>query len=482
MRSDYRDLSPSRWIVPVLVIVVTFGLTAFVAFQYGRGAPDPANPLIIGAIALALVYLIYKQPYWGLGLIIATLPVIDTLPKLPLVTSLFPVIGAATLLAFMLQRNRMGLSLLPQRFHLSYGFGLLFVLWIFLSNPEAALRSGRGVALLTYFQLLVLLWMSGELMDNVKANRNIMWLYIAACVISAWVAVQDASIGETFDTEGKSGLGGISSSARQFVSAFIILFFVRSIIKKNTLKWLVLFTWGAQLLMLYGVTVTGSRTGILILLIGIVVILLSPTSQIKPQRIIIPAIVGFTIYTAVPSSFWDSMWNSIFPSLQEGSDTVGVRYELWETAMRMVEDKPITGVGINQFIPNVRKYSDPLSSTVVVTGAHSIYFSVLAETGVIGFVVYMGMVGASLFYSFRAAWTLPDKDAAFLAHTWFTVLVVILVGGITKQDQYDKLLWLSLGACTAMETLRIHMNQKKTTPAFNNSPHGQFSAKTSRIA
>jgi O-antigen ligase len=234
--------------------------------------------------------------------------------------------------------------------------------------------------------------------------------------------------------------------------------------------------------MLYGVTVTGSRTGILILVIGIVVILLSPTSQIKPQRILIPAIVGFTIYTAVPSTFWDSMWNSIFPSLQEGSDTVGVRYELWGTAMRMVEDRPITGVGINQFIPNVLKYSDPLSSTVVVTGAHSIYFSVIAETGVIGFVLYMAMVGAALFYSFRAAWKLPDKDAAFLSHTWFTVLVVILVGGITKQDQYDKLLWLSLGACTAMESLRIHMNQKKSTPAFDRSPHGQLSAHTSRTA
>jgi O-antigen ligase len=171
--------------------------------------------------------------------------------------------------------------------------------------------------------------------------------------------------------------------------------------------------------------------------------------------VIVPAVIAFTIYTVVPSTYWDSMWNSIFPTLEEGSDTVGIRYELWNTAMRMVEDKPITGVGINQFANNVLKYSDPLSSTVVVVGAHSIYFSVIAETGVIGFVFFMGMLVCAIYYALRAAWKLKNQDEAFLAYTWFAVLVLILIGGITKHDQYDKLLWLTLGACTAMENIRL---------------------------
>src|SRR5690606_22184495 len=131
-----------------------------------------------------------------------------------------------------------------------------------------------------------------------------------------------------------------------------------------------------------------------------------PTSRIKPQRVILPAIVAATIYISVPDTFWDSMWESIFPTIQEGDDTLATRYELWDTAMRMVQDKPFTGVGINQFQRNVRAYSDPLSSTVVVTGAHSIYFSVLAETGVVGFVLYMGMVISSMIYAVRAAFTM----------------------------------------------------------------------------
>lgn len=447
--------SPQRWFVPAALVSVMIALTVIVGWGFGQGNAESANPLITAAVALALAALIFSRPHWGLGLIIASLPIVDTLPKLPLVTSLFPVIGLTTLVAFIYQRSRAGLPVLPQRFLLTYAFGTAFVLWLFVSNPNAALSSGRGIALLTYFQLLVLLWLSGELLNDVSRNRSIMWIYVVSCLISAFVAIQDTTLGATFDTEGRSGLGGINSSARQFAVALVILFFLRSGLKRYIQRGLIVFTWAAQLLLLYGIATTGSRTGILIVAIGVFVILLAPTSKIRPQRIIMPGIIIFTIYFAVPSTYWDSLWNSIFPAIEEGGDTVGTRYELWNTAMRMVMDKPITGVGINQFIPNVVRYSDPLSSTVVVIGAHSIYFSVIAETGMIGFTLFIGMLASSLFYALRAAYAMRDNEQnSLLAFTWFATLIIILVGGITKQDQYDKLLWLILGACTAMEHLR----------------------------
>ena len=456
MRNSQGVLS-QRILIPAAILALMIVLTIWVGWNYGQGSVNGGTILLSVALVAVLVYLIIQRPYWGLGLIIGALPVIDILPKLPLVTSLFPVMGAATLFAFMLERNRRGLSVLPRRMYASYAFGIAFILWIFLSNPLAALQTSRGsgFALFTYVQLLILLWMAGELLDNVPNNRQIMWLFVITCMISAWVSIQNSSLGATFDTEGTSGLGGISSSARQFTVAIIALVFLRNGLKSATARTLILLTWGAQVFLMDGVAITGSRTGILIVVIGLVLILLSPTSKIDPRRVIIPAVIGFTIYSVIPSTYWDSMWNSIFPAIEEGSDTVGERYELWSTAMRMVEDKPITGVGINQFIPNVRAYSDPLSSTVVVTGAHSIYFTVIAETGVIGFVLYVGMLASSLFYALRAAWSLKNQQEALLAYTWFTILVIILVGGLTKQDQYDKLLWLSVGACTATETLRI---------------------------
>jgi putative inorganic carbon (hco3(-)) transporter len=449
-----RDNSPQQWLVPILLVFLAAGVTVLIGWNYGAGIADSANILVLVALAVILVYLIFRHPYWGLGLILALLPITESLPKLPFVSSLSPVIGAATLGAFLVERRRLGLPIFPKRFYLTYALGLLFVLWILVSNPEAALRAGRGVALFTYFQLIILLWMGGELMTNVTASKRVMWVYVGACLISAWVAIQNSTLGATFSTEGQSGLGGISSAARQFAAAFVILFFLRSNLKRGTQRLLIAVTWIGQIMLLDGIALTGSRTGILILAVGLVAILLSPTSKIRPQRVIVPAIIAFGIYMVIPSTYWDSMWNSIFPAIEEGSDTVGVRYELWETAMRMVQDKPITGVGITQYVPNVTRYSDPLSSTVRVTGAHSIYFTVIAETGVIGFALFVGMLASAIFYALRAAWTLKDQDEALLSYTWFVVLLIILVGGITKQDNYDKLLWFTLGAATAAETMR----------------------------
>ncbi|MBZ0292919.1 MAG: O-antigen ligase family protein, partial [Anaerolineae bacterium] len=356
-----------------------------------------------------------------------------------------------TILAYLYERRRLDRSIFPDIWHATYLFGLGFVIWVFISNPDASLRQGRGVALLTFFQLAALVLLASELMsDDPGKHRVLMWVYVIACLISANDAIQQSALTETFDTSGGSGgLSGISTNARQFTIAFMFLFYLRGQLKGRR-RILGLLMWVAQIYLLQGVAVTGSRTGIVIVVIGIILMLLSPTSRIKPQRVILPAIVAATIYVAVPDTFWDSMWNSIFPTIEEGGDTLATRYELWDTAIRMVQDKPFTGVGINQFQRNVLAYSDPLSSTVVVTGAHSIYFSVLAETGVVGFVLYMGMVGSSLIYAVRAAFRMQNEDLKNLAYLWFVALVLLLIGGITKQDQHDKLLWLVFGMCTGM--------------------------------
>lgn len=457
-----------RWVTPAIVILAALAITGWVAFQLGQGNPEGANPLIIGAVVALLLYFIFQQPYLGLAIMLFTLPIDQSLPDIPYVTSLFPVMGAITVLAYANDRYRRKQTLLPRKFHWSWLFGLLFVIWLFISNPDAALRQGRGVGLLTYFQLWVMLWLVIELMDEPKKFRHVMWLFVIGCMISAYVASTEVQMGDTFDTgrNASGGLGGISASARLFTVAFLMLFYLRGQLDKKH-RYLIIVTWAMQIFLLQGITATGSRTGILVVVLGIVLMLLSPTSKIKPQRVIIPFIVAFTIYSVVPASYWDSMWNSIFPTIQEGDDTLAIRYDLWEAAIRMVQDKPITGVGVNQFVRNVRAYSDPLSK-VYITGAHSIYFSVLAETGVIGFGLYMSMVAAALYSGLRAAFFFKGKDDdwANMAYLWCAILLVLLFAGITKQDQLDKLFWFSFSACAAMETMRAKYTANAPAPSL----------------
>jgi peptidoglycan/LPS O-acetylase OafA/YrhL len=49
-----------------------------------------------------------------------------------------------------------------------------------------------------------------------------------------------------------------------------------------------------------------------------------------------------------------------------------------------------------------------------------------------------------------ALWTLwkamrRKNSLSGLATTWLIVLVVMVVGGLSKHDQYEKLLWLGMG-------------------------------------
>lgn len=460
----------NRRILPILIILVTLGLSVFAAIQITNLGPEGLNPIIMGVLVIALLYFIFQRPYMGLVIILALMPVDALLPDLPYVTSLFPVIGGITVLAYIYDRRHQGMPIFPSIWHASYLFAVGFVIWVFISNPDASLRQGRGVALLTFFQLAALVVLASELMsDNMGKHRVLMWVYVAACLISANDAIQQSALGETFDVSGGAGgLSGINTNARQFTIAFLFLFYLRGRLKGSR-RILILLTWAAQIILLQGVAVTGSRTGIVIVVIGIILMLLSPTSRIKPQRVILPAIVAATIYITVPDTFWESMWDSIFPTIQEGDDTLATRYELWDTAMRMVQDKPFTGVGINQFQRNVRAYSDPLSSTVVITGAHSIYFSVLAETGMIGFVLYMGTVVSSLIYAVRAAFRMQSEDLKNLAYLWFVVLVLLLIGGITKQDQHDKLLWMVMGLCTGMNYV-LHRERRALVAAEKPKP------------
>jgi O-antigen ligase len=78
------------------------------------------------------------------------------------------------------------------------------------------------------------------------------------------------------------------------------------------------------------------------------------------------------------------------------------------------------------------------------------YIAVLSETGLVGLLLYISILGISLLNYWRAS-RQTNTVNAHLAYTWLVVLVVLLLGGITKHDHYDKLLWLVLGLSVTLD-------------------------------
>ena len=89
---------------------------------------------------------------------------------------------------------------------------------------------------------------------------------------------------------------------------------------------------------------------------------------------------------------------------EEGIDESAMgRIYAWEAAIRMATGRPLTGVGLDNFVPNYFFYSDHWDG--MNHAVHSTWFGVLGETGLPGLIVFVSMIGAMVFSLLR---TLPQ--------------------------------------------------------------------------
>lgn len=83
----------------------------------------------------------------------------------------------------------------------------------------------------------------------------------------------------------------------------------------------------------------------------------------------------------------------------------------WGAALNMGVRNPLFGVGYNGFPLNLLTYTDGHVGTEgKYKTAHSTWLLALAETGIVGFVFYMGI----WFFSFRSAWSMRYEHPEFL--------------------------------------------------------------------
>jgi putative inorganic carbon (HCO3(-)) transporter len=131
---------------------------------------------------------------------------------------------------------------------------------------------------------------------------------------------------------------------------------------------------------------------------------------------------------------------------------VTARQALWSAALRMWEDRPLTGVGPGRFGIEAPAYvrNNPLVIERPVT--HNSYLNVLAELGVLGLVAFVGMLGSSwrlLARARRRAREALDPDGSRMATGMEASLVVAIAGGAFLSEQLTTPFWL-IGALAAV--------------------------------
>lgn len=137
------------------------------------------------------------------------------------------------------------------------------------------------------------------------------------------------------------------------------------------------------------------------------------------------------------------------------------RTTLWQVAERIVEAKPVTGVGANNFQTTSRHYvlNQPgaLARTDLVIASprvvHNTYLGMAAELGLVGlglFVVVMLFCVTSAIRAARFFSALGDRGSEALARAVAVGLIGTLVADFFISEEYSKPLWLLLGLGPAM--------------------------------
>lgn len=325
-----------------------------------------------------------------LGLLLVAWQPFISGPRLPSLALLF-------LGVWMLLRREIDLAALPARRLLQ--IFLLLLIPVVLSIPSSLhVPSSLNVALaLVLFAIVGLALLQGLSVEaaHVWLQR---WLLITVCV---WML--DGCVQLVFGHdllgialgEAKQIYGPFSGNLRfgLFITVLMPVVFWRLVDRR---PWLSL---GLIALLGFVAGMSGARSNLLFFMLSCAVLL--PRFGMR-QRIAVFAagcavVLAVTVFSPMMGQRWSTMvhvWEMREANPMQAVDTaLSGRLTIWQTAWRMVEDRPLTGVGAGAFARAYDHYSisedDPFRSGGSYgspSHAHQMYVSMAAETGWVGLI------------------------------------------------------------------------------------------------
>jgi O-antigen ligase len=227
--------------------------------------------------------------------------------------------------------------------------------------------------------------------DNQEKYEKLIKMWLAIHVLLAVIGIVKGS---------GRGIGGFLGDENDFCMTMNMIipfpfFLALSEVGKKRILYL-----GLTLIFLTVIILTQSRGGFVGLLATIFYCWLRTKKKVL-TALLIAILAGFVLLIA-PSSYWSEV-----RSIQEegaSKGTGGERVYTWGIGWHMFLDNPIIGVGQGNFPWVFKKYelqvtgSDEPFRGRSVAGrmAHSIYFTLLPELGLIGTILFLGMVAKNI--------------------------------------------------------------------------------------
>ena len=384
--------------------------------------------IAIGAIGAAAVF--YK-PFWGLLAMAFMIP----LEAIVSLSAAFTAIKAVGLLTFMAY----GFHFLAKKESFRLDYRVLLPLFFFLM--WTTIRFGAHYSdlfKLLQFALLFMLVIS-LCSKNEFRILSIISAYTVGClagiILSALNYLGASATGARATLEGQD--------ANMFSAIIGVgMLFLFLIIRPKFKRYMVLIPYGLTILFIYGLISGASRTASIAMAAVLFIYFFIERNRLKNMAnlLMIVLVLGAILTVGLQKGLIreDSL-NRIESAQSYQDTTLSIRFWIWGVGLRMIENNFFLGVGLGKFNSTFEKY------TGEAWGPHNTYLLVFAETGVIGFLIYMWFL-SSFFY-------LILKAHAENRASVFCILLFIMIFSLTLKILFAKFFWLSLALAYSLSTL-----------------------------
>lgn len=271
--------------------------------------------------------------------------------------------------------------------------------WLTLGAPIAWEKS----PLLSYISFLLLLVITVSVVDSWPRLEHVLWAVILAVGIASLYIVREWQ--EYRHVYAHFRPGWVTGDPNYFTaSALVGLPLALAFCGRHTAWWKRLGASGCVLLTLVAIALAASRGGLLGLLA------MAGWFAWKKRRLSLFVLAGALMLP--PLLLWSrSPLNRLLHPSASDVKSSNTRLALWEAGLRMVEQHPLTGIGLGQFKSEVAQYAVGRKDLDHI--AHDTYLALASEMGLPGILIYALMVGgaALTLARLRRATTAAAADA-----------------------------------------------------------------------
>jgi O-antigen ligase len=344
----------------------------------------------------------------------------------------------------------------------------LYVLWVLASGLWTVSLSGTAFLLASLAIALIYAAAFASLVTAHRELEHVLYALAGAALLTGLFAIATYLLQYSPDLQEGRAQGATGDpnffAAYQLVALPLVL-----VLAGKATRWLRTGLYVTVLVIVGSIFTTLSRGGLLTLLVITIVMLALPAKALFRSRMqkgvaIVVVIAGLATALSLSS-------DSLALRLETEDKTGSGRLIAWNAALLSFEERPYLGLGYGAFAaasndlirhtPDVSFRHYELSPDGVV--AHSLYIGTLAELGVPGLVILLGLLLSTALALRRVSRRAALAGDQFLSQTANALLVGLLAWSLSSiflSSETSRPFWIMFGLALALPRLLSHREQQ----------------------